>query len=116
MSQEPELAVGDTVCLMSGGHSMTVVAVDDGVATCDWSVKDDIKTKKIPVDALHKSEPPTPLRSASELSDDELATVILGLDKQFSDALSDAQIIERLRALKRIADGRGLKVEWSTLT
>jgi len=50
--------IGDTAMLRSGGHLMTVVSVDGNDVTCAWSVRDDVKTKLFPSDALIKGEKP----------------------------------------------------------
>lgn len=60
VSEDPMFKVGDTVCLNSGGHLMTVVAISDSV-TCEWSVKGDIKSKAFPDAALKKAEEPVTL-------------------------------------------------------
>jgi uncharacterized protein YodC (DUF2158 family) len=53
--------IGDIVTLSSGGHLMTVVSIDQEDVTCAWSVKDDVKSKSFPSDALTKAEKPATL-------------------------------------------------------
>lgn len=54
-----EFEIGNTVMLNSGGHPMTVMSIDPkGVATCAWSVKDDIKTRDFPCAALTRASKP----------------------------------------------------------
>jgi uncharacterized protein YodC (DUF2158 family) len=44
--------VGDVVSLKSGGHLMTVASINEGSVTCDWSVRDDVKSKSFPAAEL----------------------------------------------------------------
>jgi uncharacterized protein YodC (DUF2158 family) len=48
--------VGDVVCFKSGGHPMTVIAIDQSSVSCVWSVKGDAKTKSYPAEALKITE------------------------------------------------------------
>jgi hypothetical protein len=36
--------IGYVVCFKSGGHPMTIIAIDQSSVTCDWSFKDDAKS------------------------------------------------------------------------
>jgi len=56
MLEEKQLAVGATVSLVSGGHVMTILAIEDHSVSCAWSVRGDIKTKSFPISALKKAE------------------------------------------------------------
>jgi uncharacterized protein YodC (DUF2158 family) len=55
--------VGDVVRVKSGGHLMTVVSIDQGSVTCDWSVRGDIKSKSFPAAALEEAAPPPSLEA-----------------------------------------------------
>jgi uncharacterized protein YodC (DUF2158 family) len=55
------MKIGDTVSLNSGGHLMTVAAIDSDTVTCEWSVKGDIKTKKFLVSMLKEASEPATL-------------------------------------------------------
>jgi uncharacterized protein YodC (DUF2158 family) len=61
MSENPTFKIGDTVSLNSGGHLMTVVAIDDKSVTCDWSERGGIKSKSWPIAALKTSFEPSTL-------------------------------------------------------
>jgi uncharacterized protein YodC (DUF2158 family) len=50
--EETVFKVGDVVSLNSGGQSMTVVSIDEGYVTSDWSVRGDVKSKSSPIEAL----------------------------------------------------------------
>jgi uncharacterized protein YodC (DUF2158 family) len=56
MSEDGVLKVGDTVCLNSGGHLMTVASIEGDSVTCDWSVKGDVKSKSFSVAEMKKSD------------------------------------------------------------
>jgi uncharacterized protein YodC (DUF2158 family) len=55
--------VGDVVRVKSGGNLMTVVSIDQGSVTCDWSVRGDIKSKSFPSAALEEAAPPPSLEA-----------------------------------------------------
>jgi uncharacterized protein YodC (DUF2158 family) len=59
MAEDAGLKVGDIVTLRSGGHLMTVAAIDhEGSVTCDWSVRGDVKSKSFPAVELQKADLP----------------------------------------------------------
>jgi uncharacterized protein YodC (DUF2158 family) len=58
MPEDTVLKVGDVVRLKSGGHLMTVASIDEGSVTCDWSVRDDIKSKTFRAAELETADPP----------------------------------------------------------
>jgi uncharacterized protein YodC (DUF2158 family) len=59
MAEDAGLKVGDTVTLKSGGHVMTVASIgDEGSVTCDWSVKDDVKSKSFSAAELQQADLP----------------------------------------------------------
>jgi uncharacterized protein YodC (DUF2158 family) len=61
MPDEITFKIGETVMLSSGGHLMTILAVDNDGVTCAWSAKGDTKTKIFPAAALTKSDKPMTL-------------------------------------------------------
>jgi len=61
MCEDTVFKVGDVVRLKSGGHLMTVAAIDEGPVTCDWSVRGDVKSKSFRAAALETAEPPISL-------------------------------------------------------
>jgi uncharacterized protein YodC (DUF2158 family) len=63
MCEDTVFTVGDVVRLKSGGHLMTVAAIDEGSVTCDWSVRGDIKSKSFPAAALEEAAPPPSLEA-----------------------------------------------------
>ncbi len=56
-----KIKVGDTVTLKSGGHLMTIVAMDGRDVQCRWSVKEDVKGETFPAKALVKADKPLTL-------------------------------------------------------
>jgi uncharacterized protein YodC (DUF2158 family) len=74
MAEDVGLRVGDTVTLRSGGHLMTVAAIDDeGSVTCDWSVRGDVKSKSFPAAELQKASLPgaKPTTDVSRLTQEQ---------------------------------------------
>ncbi len=57
MCEDAVFKLGDVVRVKSGGHLMTVVSIDQGSVTCDWSVRGDIKSKSFPAAALEEAAP-----------------------------------------------------------
>jgi uncharacterized protein YodC (DUF2158 family) len=74
MTEDAGLKVGDTVTLKSGGHLMTVASIDDeGSVTCNWSVKEHVKSKSFSAAALQAAYPePSPF-DVSRLTPDQRA-------------------------------------------
>jgi uncharacterized protein YodC (DUF2158 family) len=75
MSEATVFEIGDVVRLKSGGHLMTVVSIDQGSVTCDWSVRGDIKSKSFPAAALEPADPPLSLEAMLGKLESEDGTV-----------------------------------------
>jgi uncharacterized protein YodC (DUF2158 family) len=75
MSEDEGFKIGDTVTLKSGGHLMTVASIDEGSVTCDWSVRNDVKSKSFPAAELQKADLPRakPTIDVSRLTSEQRA-------------------------------------------
>lgn len=56
-SEPDTVRIGDVVELRSGGHSMTVKAVDESTATCMWSLNGNLKLIELTLVMLQRAKP-----------------------------------------------------------
>jgi uncharacterized protein YodC (DUF2158 family) len=95
--EDTVLKVGDVVSLKSGGHLMTVAAIDEGSITCGWSLKGDTKSKSFPAAALKEAVEPLTL--------EQMLHNIVQLRKETRTQKPDYEAMQR--DIGALADGDG---------